>query len=1720
MSQVRKFGEGGTSSATRDNTSKSTAQTAQSQTVLQNIPGTEAVVIKKAEPETSPQPTVNSYFIWDGDRFENTEETRKKFANFSASVASETGGSPWYDQIIKLAEQAEKEGGNIVYSTPSNTISFLDKDGVDKKIDWDSLNDRQDNRIQRERTWLGRFLDANSGSKVQRMAEDIHKLSGFKDWMKRQTTAAIPETTVNPEYVSVDWGGNSFFTYLKDQDGNLIKDTNGNLQYDVNNPTNAKLMRAITRASAWLEASDDDRKLFQLAKEYEDGANLLAIYNANPERFKTSLKNALNRITSGQRVLPEDLSLLALFGISQAAPTEEEIAKKQADITLQNWTNAGYEDIYDKANGWFTLDENGDLVLNEDGITALGNYGISNTGGYELNDEWIDYLKDKGYYSPDLDWLNGFTLYDGKLYRTASGENPKSKLAQILASSGFITANRENRYADAQKIINTFWGKPYEWLSYDPNYYSSFLYDPETGQYNGYQYRPVTGQFTGLAPNEQLVQFYRPDAKRDYKGFVKDDNVWYAILDEVGNFVPGERGSNWWTLTDLKNMNIIPATNPTDIPFTQSRLAVTPDTRLQRHIRHYLTTDKSVAIYYNPTKTPKNADPESWLIYYSADLDNGSAYLVPPILARLLLSKDQNGVSNITKFAGNRVMREALNTLLKKITDKNDNWWNNIIVGKGNGLLGKILSWCGAGNNDNSIYFNEIKKWREINRIEKEDNFKIGRNIIDAAYPSSQTVQTEKKGGTIPKFAPGGGFGKAASSSGSAVKTESNKYKDTRKSEEIDIAELLGVWKSLSKADRADMIALGVDLASVGLGSMPIAGGITGLVGTGIGTYADIKRDGFQIGDALWGLGSGIVDVVSMLPGIGSGTQAAKFAAKAMRTIKPIGAMLGAYGAVHSLPLLSKLSSEGTLTAQEWHQLGVDLAGAINLARSGGPGKRTKPGDYKNIEVKSAEDVMSKVTIKPKNLADGSMPTDVPEIKFTEAQVKELNAITDPILKAAKARKMAWEQIAASNPDLLKGTDGAPLSRAEVTKVKNEFLKKYDFSDTRVFEPTKKVAVKPTDPRSKEKTIYLSKEDVDEINAIADPIARKAKFEEKLEWRIGEAYRRNQKEHKKLVQKYTMPHELKVNPEFTIKSNLPTTKDVTLDKTDIEKIVSKKTPDEQQKEFIDIIKTKSGDNSLDSIEKIKESYNIDDFFAKRRGDFDWKHPWESTRKKDTFTINPEREIVGAPVRGNGWEGAFGFRDWWHGNGATPIFGYSRALPTEADLLRVKATPTTPSGTPTPGVTTKTGVNFFNSLFYRPGKNYYTPRVMNAGNIFGKKHEYETMPAPGSSEDETNNTLNGVAATPVIFEQGGQVPKYWSGGKALKDLASGVGNLVDKIGTDNLIDWGVKMPMNLANSRKIENISTNLYKDVPMKTALQYQIPGYYDNGIQNQGNELMQSIYNRGSNVYTSDPRQTAWIQNMRGEEATKYQHNINTRESNAISTWKKTTDEYRNKNLVSANTTEDENRKQLFAAETATATAKQKRIQENNQSFNNLFTDVVSKYREDQKAFNTWKAYLSNANYKSEVLKQLGLQAGYTTAKAEYQKYVAENPGVSFESWLIGAGASYKPAYDEAVSAAQTEAYKVIGGQDFSKFGWFSSEAEKYWDKFGKNLSLTTPVTSSQPTDTTTTSTVTTSKKGGTISKKTDPREKLWIQQNKEAYDAIASMNKHTQQLLLKMLK
>lgn len=58
------------------------------------------------------------------------------------------------------------------------------------------------------------------------------------------------------------------------------------------------------------------------------------------------------------------------------------------------------------------------------------------------------------------------------------------------------------------------------------------------------------------------------------------------------------------------------------------------------------------------------------MIYSSADLGGGEGYCIPAELAKLLLTKNQFGITNIEMISGNAIMHQKLNTLLQKIIDK------------------------------------------------------------------------------------------------------------------------------------------------------------------------------------------------------------------------------------------------------------------------------------------------------------------------------------------------------------------------------------------------------------------------------------------------------------------------------------------------------------------------------------------------------------------------------------------------------------------------------------------------------------------------------------------------------------------------------------------------------------------------------------------------------------------------------------------------------------------------------------------------------------------------------------------------------------------------------------------------------------------------------------------------------------------------------------------
>lgn len=1035
MSQVRKFEEGGKAD---EKTKGTAAVVAPAQPAVTVVPGMEAEVVS----ETPAQTTPNSYLIWDGEKIENNAENRQKLRTYLAQHAAAAGGSPWFDQIIKIANEAAETGRSLSYDSISNEFRYLNQDGSGVPIDWDGMNDRQDNRIQKQRSWLGRVLDAGFDSKTQRMARDLAKLRGFSTYLHggADATGAGSSTAADvADLLGVDWGGHRFFSYLKDQDGNFVRDANGNLKYDTYNTTNTQLMRLLNRAKSYLKASEQDRKKYKLADEYNGGEDLLSIYNSNPDTWTQQLDGVIAKVTSGQQLSPEDMSFLALFGIDLNSPEGQAATKDRQ--TKEAWKKNGLESIYEKGKDWFEVNDDGELILNDAGLEALAGAGISKTGGYELNDQWLNYLKTKGIDSTGLDWLNGYTIYNGRIYKTSDGALTGTKLNNILNSSGFIGANQANEYAKAQQIINTFWGNPYDWNRHEDGYYSGFLYDPDVdngtdengnvlpkGAYRSDRYyRSANGMFNGVGAGKQIVAYYDPDSERDYQGFVTNNGIKYAITDAYGDVVADDLSEEDLTGMGItrktrKDSSVINFGDEENTAFNQRRIYGSEDPRLNGHTMLTFGANNEYGIYYNPTKQATLHDPTSWAVFKSPE--DGKGYVIPPSLWNALFQKE-NGVYKIQEILNNKQKSAQFIKLLKQVQGSNfwqsSNWKGNVAIflPEYNAQLKarKICNFLGLDRSMYKMIKAELEEMQESgNKSEKQRRYTVDLSSLNGG----DQVAVERQGGNIPKFAPGGGFGSTKKDKDS-IEMDNEEVTDHRRPGTVkDLVS--GKTDKLTDSDWIDLGALALDLTSIAAGSAPIAGGAVGAAGSTAGFIADIKRDGFQGRDAVTYGMSLLGDAVSILPLLGSGVQAAKAVAKIGKYIKPLLKFANYYGIGNAAATAIKRASEGKpLTIQDLRVIAVGLAGGINSYKMGFKnGTKKVEGDVtlKNTDKNFKE--FDELTFKPKeaNPLDTSVHpnlNDVKDIKFTKEEVAAFNQIKDPAERLAAVRQSVIQKGRAAN---------------------------------------------------------------------------------------------------------------------------------------------------------------------------------------------------------------------------------------------------------------------------------------------------------------------------------------------------------------------------------------------------------------------------------------------------------------------------------------------------------------------------------------------------------------------------------------------------------------------------------------------------------------------------------------------------------------------------------
>ena len=1621
MSQVRKYQEGGVTPIKKDNEIQVAEQ------ITPVVPGLEEITLKQKTVPTTEQskqkPT--SYIILDGEKFENNEENRQKVAQYFSKVADPNGGSKALNQIKDLIFEASQNGYSINYDTPGNELSYIDPTGQSHFIDWRHLNDRKDKRIQKERSWLGRFFDSAFNTDVQQTAEDIYKMRGLGNYLRGNATT---ETAVDPNLINIDWGDDKFFEYLKDDKGQTIKDENGNLKYNTNSIQNQNLMQILNRINKYLGLqTDDERNQFKLADVWTTDGKLDAIksiYGSNIEGWKQQYQNIIGKVTSGQQLTPEELSWLELFGIStKGTPkTPEELAADAAEVTKQKWTDSGYESLYDKGKDWFDLGDDNLLTLNDIGKTSLGDY-LFDSSGNEFNDDWIKYLKSKNADIANYDWLNGYTLYNGKLYKTSSGTDPNSALAKIYSTSGFIDKNKANQYGEAQKIINTFWGNPYEWNTADDSMYSGFTWDPSANNgIGGYRmdrrFRNETGRYSGISSNQQLVSYYDPDAERDYRGMWTDAGQRFAITDEYGDVI-----ADGLTVADLEQRGIkkIIDSAGNEVPygiedntFKQRQLFKSPDPRLNNHTLVTFGENKEFGLYFNPFKSPDRDDATSWMIFKMPEEQAG--YVIPATLSSFLLAKNEFGETGLQRLLKNRNSQQYFKDILQSIHQTGI----GRLIRSNDGLrtIKWICNFLGIDKEHWNQIFDEFKSMENGSRGERNDNFRVDLSGLN----SSNNILSQKQGGVIRKFAPGGGFAKA---SGSTGKTENTKTK-IRDSRELGKAKEIFDWNRLPTHDKAEIIGLFADIASLGMTFIPGVGNLaaagTGLAGTTAGLVSDIQRDGFQMKD-LGNFGiNALLDLGSALPGVGTASKLAKTVNKARKVAPTILKLANTYGIVSAIPIATKLADGEDISIRDLRTLVNSITAGVNLSKTGIRNGTKKVSEQQNIELTGSRPQQPKgFEVKSKS----GRPED--SIFLTKEEVDQINSISD---------------------------------------IKQKNLKYGEFV-------AEKKGIKPTDTNYKETVASY-----DHIGSGAGKLNSDGVLE---------------------VGRLSMPEATKVSaPKITFK------------KADIEKINAGKTPEAKEKVLVDIVKKQPGNEDLDNIEKIREVYDLDNFYKDKR--------------QRSWSLNPKKSIIGEKVTqfqgipnkstissvqikptGNK------LKDWFNGVGDNQA-ALRAAIKGEGtinapriktgvyeDVIIVPGNGVNPRNLPViPQHTLREQVK--TSPNWQRAYNYITKKGLGRMHIISPVSNLPTPEsAPGVIVENEYRTF--------AYKKGGLIPKaanglntsIVSGGKTMSQdwktkLAQSAINALPTIGEFGSMVGAIK-----ANNKLRDTLNKGL-ENPPMVIAPQYNVPRFNDNGVLNEGRQLIKNIYNRQPANYTSDAMLNNFVKKASQEKATEYQNKINNLFSQQLAQHNAKMDEIFYKNRENQIAAQNQNRQTIYANQNAKAKNNAATQISNWQSVDNFVKSRLANLNKQRLAANTMKENLASAKMTAQLLND----TGYTDAKQKYREYITKNPtGVDFDTWLLTAGVGYKSAYDAAIAIARKS--NISDQINAANLGLYGNDVQSYADKiFGNNPLY---------------------KSGGKVSKSNyrgyrDYKEQIAIDSHKEIRKAIAQLNKDCQQLLLKMLK
>ena len=299
----------------------------------------------------------------------------------------------------------------------------------------------------------------------------------------------------------------------------------------------------------------------------------------------------------------------------------------------------------------------------------------------------------------------------------------------------------------------------------------------------------------------------------------------------------------------------------------------------------------------------------------------------------------------------------------------------------------------------NMIKSNNWSKWRDI---EKFDKLKNGGKI---------------NWNRLSKLAPGGYI----SNTRQNVKVDDSKASDITKSHSVD-----GSNGGLTEAEQLQVMGALADLGGVAASFAPgivggVAGGLTGLAGTGLKFAGDIKRDGFDLGDVGRGLVNLAFDAAaipaSFLPGVDNAIKTSKFVKTIKNIGQPILKWMGTIGCSTALiNTAGKIINGEKYTSDDLIQLAQGLAGGIVAGKQWGK----QIGDAKLASKLSGKAATKANASFDKNIVINKNPNTTITIDELETIVKNAKGNEAAIREALK-NKGASEDINLEALGITKG---------------------------------------------------------------------------------------------------------------------------------------------------------------------------------------------------------------------------------------------------------------------------------------------------------------------------------------------------------------------------------------------------------------------------------------------------------------------------------------------------------------------------------------------------------------------------------------------------------------------------------------------------------------------------------------------------------------------------